>query len=196
MVKSRPAVCPHCEQSDQTIKVSKVYIQAISTQYLHGKAKKEWHEKDAELEDENAFRLPPNQTSALAKKLMPPSGQTKKNSDYIHPDAIMIAFSFVTLFFVYQILKLKQLPGILFMAAIIIIGYGAYFFFRKEILRRYQARKNAITDESKLVEKAVNRWMKLHYCDRDKGVFDPEQKKFFTFEELPGYLYQELFEKK
>ncbi len=101
----------------------------------------------------------------------PPSGGRALTRS-IHPDMVVGALTLFAIFFFVKIYQ--QQPNMLVPSlAVLAAFYLGYFLLRKKILGRYQADRNKESAEQVSIEAATGEWMKLYYCARDKGVFDP-----------------------
>ncbi len=180
--------CPHCGQADKAYKVSLLYLE--STARLYQRQAENQPELDGLLSDllpadSNAITRPQILTRLL-HSFTPPSGE-KRLTRRIHPDGMVIFFGLILLILVYQVAMTQpaQLPAVL----ILICGSVlAYLLARKTVLRRYQARIRQEQEENARIEYAVARWMRLYFCSRDQGVFDPEQNQFVPLERMSDLL--------
>ncbi len=180
---SSPA-CPHCGQADKTYKVSLLYLE--STARLHQRQAENQPELDGLLSD----LLPANSNSITQTQLLtrllhsftPPSGE-KHVTRRIHPDAMVTFFGLFLVLLAYRVATTQ--PGQLPVVLILVFGSAlAYLLARKAILRRYEERIRQEQEENARIENAVARWMRLYFCSRDQGVFDPEQDQFVPLERM------------
>ncbi len=180
--------CPHCGQADKTYKVSLLYLE--STARLHQRQAEDQPELDGLLSD----LLPANSSSTSQAQLLtrllhsftPPSGE-KHITRRIHPDAMVIFFGIFLLLLAYRAATTQpgQLPAVL----ILVCGSAlAYLLARKAILRRYEERIRQEQQENERIENAVARWMRLYFCSRDQGVFDPDEEPFVPLERMSETL--------
>ncbi len=180
--------CPHCGQADKTYKVSLLYLE--STARLYQRQAENQPELDGLLSD----LLPANAHSITQAQLItrflhsftPPSGE-KHVTRRVHPDAMVAFFGLFLLLLAYRAATTQ--PGQLPVILILICGSAlAYLLARNAILKRYQERIRQEQEESARVENAVARWMRLYFCSRDQGVFDPEQDQFVPLERMSDLL--------
>jgi hypothetical protein len=169
--------------------VSLLYLE--STARLHQRQAENQPELDGLLSDllpENSNATAQTQLlTRLLRAFTPPSGE-KHVTRRVHPDAMVIFFGLFLLLLAYRAATTQpgQLPAIL----ILVCGSAlAYLLARKAILRRYQERIRQEQEENARVENAVARWMRLYFCCRDQGIFDPEENQFVPLEQMSDLLF-------
>jgi hypothetical protein len=174
--------CPQCEQDDQVEKVSTVYLVGIGL-------KRERKDNDTNSSTV-AFKLdlPEIELRRLARQLAPPASTRRLPSRPLHPDLIVLTFSLVIPIFVYGIYT-SQAPVLLPVLIILTILYGFYFWKRKAIVARFDARQAVQRAADERVKFAIERWMKLYYCARDNVVFIPGGE-ITPVEQFKEYLYR------
>ncbi len=181
--------CPHCGQADKVYKVSLLYLE--STARLNQRQAENQPELDGLLTD----LLPANSNATTQAHLLsrflrsftPPSGE-KRITRRIHPDTMVICFALFSLLVIYRIATTQpsQLPAIL---VLVCVSLMAYILARKSVLRRYQDRVRQEQEENARIESAIARWMRLYFCSRDQGVFDPQQNEFVPLEQMSDLLH-------
>jgi len=189
MSRNKAITCPQCGQSTPVVKISHLYIQSLSSQYLHGKQKQKWQEEEPSSADESIQLLSQQEIDQLSKRFAPPSGRSQRPGDYLHPDWLVTASALIAIYFFYEVIRAGSLPYIFTFAAIAVVAYGAYFHFRTKLIARYRAKIDAQVEEARLVEKAVGRWMKLYYCTHDQTVFDITSRQVIPLDEFKYYLF-------
>ncbi len=176
--------CPHCGQAGKSYKVSLLYLE--STARLHQRQAENQPELDGVISDLLPANSSPTAQAQLLNRLLhsftPPSGE-KRMTRRIHPDMMVAFFGLFLLLLIYQIATTQpgQLPAALILA---FGGVLVYLLARKTVLRRYQERIRQEQEENARIENAVARWMRLYFCSRDQGVFDPEQNQFVPLERM------------
>lgn len=116
----------------------------------------------------------------------PPSGGVEAIRD-VNPDIAVIGFTVIAGIFLYNIYA-TQPQYFTFIAIITGLAYIAYAILRKKIIGKYKASIQAKKDEKIKVEKAIDHWMKLVYCARDKVVFDPAENLPVPAFQMRDYL--------
>lgn len=188
MPEQLPPACPHCGHFDQTYKISLLYLECSAR--LHQKETINQPELDGMLNnlgiDVENQGVSPQLLSQMIQWFAPPEGE-KQVTRTIHPDFIVLVFGLVAVFLVYQvsIYQSSQFP----IAVIILAAAGlAYLLARKTIVTRYQARMIQEQETNRQVEQAINRWMRLYYCSRDQGIFNPDLNRFVPIEQMRTLL--------
>lgn len=186
--KSR--TCPMCGLDDRTAKVNQVYIEALSKSRNEESAKTAVFDRifaDTPIGQSSGMLLS-QRLSILIRGLQPPSGEARVTR-LISPDLFFAFYFIMAVFILYQIYATQHgvfLPTV----GVFVLSVVAYVLLRKKIMGRYQASLKAQEDARKRVEEGIGRWMKLYYCARDNGVFDPQKDVFIPLEEMRAYLYQ------
>jgi len=168
--KSTPApiICPACGQSDQVEKVSTIYLSGIADK------------RSPEIK--RASHIPAHKLRLLSRAFAPPSSGKSSPVRPIHPDIVVIAFSCVAPIFLYGILKQQPamiVPTLLVMAVL----YGVFFYQRRAIIAKFEIQQENQKREQARVERGLQTWMKLYYCDRDEGVFLPGTDKLVALDQ-------------
>lgn len=182
-----PPACPHCGQNDRTYKVSLLYLEC-SARYHHQDAANQ-PELDGLLSDLHHDANPSTLSqllSGLVNAFAPPSG-AKQVARRIHPDFMVLFFGLIGVILVFQV-GINQ-SG-LFPTALLILCASvlAYLAARRPIIRRYELQMRQEKDKNDRVERSVSHWMRLYYCSRDQGVFDPQQDQLIPLEQMHQLL--------
>ncbi len=181
-------VCPACGESDRVFKVSRIYIDALAA-FNKTPEDSVLPELTGEAVDDPGINLlKVRVVRAFVQNFSPPSGG-KQGMRQIHPDLIMAVFALVAVFFMIQIQE-NQPSFFLIILAILVAMYLGYFLLRRRIVARFNQQKNKDQAERQRLERAIARWMKLYFCARDEGVFNPEQNRLIPLEEMDFYLVQ------
>jgi hypothetical protein len=176
--------CPRCGKNDQVVKVSQVYIESIAKEPV----------TDSNLIP-RVLRWPAGKKSTSFRTMeerkflglfTPPSGKATITR-LVNPDQVVMVFSVLAIFFLYQIF-MTQKNVFPIAVAILAAFYIIFFLGRKKILAKFQLQKKKELDEKGAIEGAVGNWMKLYYCIRDDGVFEPQKKDWIPLTELDAYL--------
>ncbi len=78
------------------------------------------------------------------------------------------------------------------MLLFILAAYSLYFWKRKLLIGKFESRMLAQRSETERVQGAIERWMKLYYCERDKGVFLPGVDRLVPISQISQYLMEAL----
>lgn len=185
MIKT-PVVCPICAASDKTFKVSTIYIEAL-----------EGFKKGSELkilaqivDDQNLLSatgiLKTQTLRSVVSSFGPPSGG-KQIIRPVSPNLVMMAFSLIAIFFLIQIYTTQRemfIP-ILILVAIVYLGYAIFY---KQIYAKYTRQIQSNINIKTSYEAAIGKWMRLYYCARDDGVFDPVENQMVPLQSMETYL--------
>ena len=172
---SRPITCPVCGLSDQVEKVSTIYMSGIADK------------RSPEIKQ--ATKIPPQKLRLLSRQMAPPSSGKSIPTRPIHPDMVLVVFSCVLPFFLLGILKQQSImliPVLLVLASL----YTLYFFKRKAIIAKFERGQNNQRQSQARIERGIQTWMKLYYCDRDEGIFLPGKDELVPPEQMISYLMQ------
>jgi hypothetical protein len=121
--------------------------------------------------------------------MAPPSSGKSAPIRPVHPDTVLIVFSFILPFFLLGILK--QQPVMIIPVLLVLAGlYGLYFFKRKAILAKFEREQDNQRELQARIERGIKTWMKLYYCDRDEGIFLPGKDELVPAEQMMGFLLQ------
>ncbi len=178
---SNPPQCPQCNQTDQVEKASTIYLVGINR-------------KPLDPQDSNRIAawltdLPHAQLHALSKRLSPPSSGKQAPVRPIHPDMVVIVFSLVAPIFLYGILS-SQPGATVPVLAVLAVFYGLYFWQRRRILTRFEGQLAIRRAADERIRKGIQRWMKLYYCARDNGLFEPGSNQITPADQINGLLLQ------
>jgi len=173
--------CPVCGQSDQVEKASTLYLVGIGLD-----------QGQPQEQDSNPVqkRKPSPNQRALSRRLAPPASGKQVTTRPIHPDMVVAALSLIAPVFLYGILT-SQRNMFLPVLAILAAFYGLYFWKRKTLISRFEAQQAARQAADARVKRSIERWMKLYYCARDDGVFEPGSHELVPADHIAGYLYRE-----
>ncbi len=176
-------ICPACQQSDQVAKVSTLYMEGIGLRKIS-------EQKDGEKDLLRYSNIPDKELAKLVKKLSPPSSGKTQTVRPVHPDWIIAAFSAVLPVFLFGIYR-SQPAGLFPILLILVLLYGLYFLRRKALIARYHQGEIIRQEETRRIEIAIQRWMRLYYCSRDRGVFVPEKNLLIPVDQMIPYLIEE-----
>lgn len=183
-------ICPKCGQNDKVFEVRLLYLETLERVKPGNKA--ESPNLDRLLEISGYKDEPPAKKNrvinTMIKSFAPPSGKPELLKQ-ISPDLVVVVFSLVAIFFLYQIYR-DQRPVFWISAAIFAAFIGFYILFHKKILARYQNQKDLDTSSKEVIEKAIGKWMKLSYCASDNVVFGIKKSEFVPLDDMNKYLLQ------
>lgn len=181
------AACPICGKTDDVTKVSTLYLTGIGLRKVQG--------YEAGLAGQT--QTSPNVAAraslsarAQSRRFAPPSSGRQMPTRPIHPDLVIIAFSAVSPFFLYGILT-SQTALLLPVLILLAVFYVFYFWQRKKIIAKFQKEQAARQAAIDRIQRGINRWMKLYYCAREDGVFEPGSNQVVPLDQMPGYLLRE-----
>lgn len=137
-------------------------------------------------------KLADKELALLVKQLSPPSSGKSDAIRPIHPDWVIAAFTAILPVFLFGIYK-SQPAGLVPVLFILVIFYGLYFLRRGALITRYTNEQIKRQAETKRIEKAIQEWMRLYYCSRDKGIFIPGQDLLIPVEEMIPYLMKKTY---
>ena len=182
--------CPQCGQSDRVEKVSTIYVHGIEAKWHRGKAvppdKIEIPSKRSRLVEE----MPADELMALIPRLAPPAAKKGAPMQAIHPDHSVLALSLVAPIFLYGILT-SQPSGLLVVLPLLAGFYAFYFWQRKRLVAKFFATQQAQKAAEQRIHTGVQRWMRLYYCARDDGLFEPGARALTPADQLAGLLFRE-----
>ena len=182
--------CPQCGQDDQVEKVSTFYVRGIEVKWRRGQAIQpegvETPSKRSRLVDE----MPPNELMALTPRLAPPAAKKGASMQAIHPDHSVLALSLIAPIFLYGIFT-SQPSGLTVVLPLLAGFYAFYFWQRKRLIAKFHATQQAQKAAEQRIHRGVQRWMRLYYCARDDGVFEPGAIALTPADQLPGLLFKE-----
>lgn len=181
----KPVLCPLCGEKDAVEKVSVLYLTGLGMR------------RPAEPQPAGETGTPladhyPGLRAALpelSRKLAPPASTRQAFTRPVHPDTVVLAFSLITPFFLYGIwsTQLNTLPVVI---GILAAFYLAYFVLRKKLVARFQAEQARQKAETARIQRGIERWMKLYYCARDDGVFEPGDGELLPVDMMRSHLLQ------
>jgi hypothetical protein len=176
--------CPQCGQSDRVEKVSTVYLVGIglNRQPVDPASQVEVKFKLADLSQTDLH--------SLARQLKPPASTRKLPTRPLHPDLIVITFSLIVPIFLFGIWT-SQTASLLPVLGFLAVLYALYFWRRKAIVGRFEARQSAQRASDERVRQAIERWMKLYYCARDDVVFEPGKTGLAPASETMAFILRE-----
>jgi|GEM_PF-993401 len=192
---AKAIVCPKCGSEEHVYKVSQLYLESLmhlkhkdaAETPVIDKLKAEAPEERLKKEsDEDYYRN-------VVQAFKPPEGGAQ-GTRTINPDWVAVALAFISVYFLNQIYNNNH-EVFWYMVLMVVVGYGLYFVFRKQIMGRYEAIKSKEMGSKDLVEKAIGVWMKLYYCSADNAVFDVKKGEAIPLAELNGYLAMRSNEK-
>jgi hypothetical protein len=173
--------CPVCGQSDQVEKASTIYLIGIGLDQAHS---------NEQASNPGPKSKPTSSQRALSRRLAPPASGKQVTTRPIHPDMVAAALSLIAPFFLYGILT-SQRSMLLPALAILVIFYGFYFWKRKTMIARFEVLQASRQAADQRIKRGIERWMKLYYCARDDGVFEPGSNELVPADQIVGYLYRE-----
>lgn len=167
------AICPICGKADTVEKVPVLYVNALGIR---------------------SRSSPPAPDIAglqtLSRKLAPPASQKQVFMRPVHPDMAVLAFSLIAPFFLYGIWSTQRntLPVVI---ALLAAFYLTYFMLRKNLAARFRAEQARQKVEAERIRHGIERWMKLYYCARDDGVFEPGASELVPVDMMRSHLLRE-----
>jgi hypothetical protein len=179
-------ICPVCDEKDAVEKVSVLYLTGL------GMRNPATSQPAGEASTPLADQYPGLRAALpeLSRKLAPPASTKQAFSRPVHPDTAVLAFSVIAPFFLYGVwsTQLNTLPVVI---AILAAFYLAYFVLRKKLVARFRAEQARQKAETERIRHGIERWMKLYYCARDDGVFEPGANELVPVDLLRSHLLQE-----
>ncbi len=185
-MQTRPAICPMCGKTDAVEKVSVLYLTGLGMRTPGGSPR----DAGGGVRAARALSIDIPDVPALSRKLAPPASQKQAFMRAVHPDIAVLAFSLILPFFLYGILtsQAEMLPVVL---AILAVFYLVYFLERKRLVSRFQAEQAKQKADAERIQHGIERWMRLYYCARDDGVFEPGEDELAPVDMMMGYLLRE-----
>lgn len=172
--------CPACGKADRVEKVSTIYVLGIGLNRLPSD---EQAQLKGKITDPTLVSLPSSGLRALGKRLAPPSSGRPGTFRPIHPDMVVITFSLIVPIFLYGILTSQ--PGMTFPVVVLLATvYGIYFWKRRAIISKFTRQQQTRQAEAERIKQGIARWMKLYYCSRDDGVFEPGSKELVPADQI------------
>ncbi len=178
---AKQIVCPACGQADQVEKVSTLYLLGIGLKppLSTGEA--------APAVDTTGISFA---SRDLSRKLAPPATSKQAPTRPLHPDMVVLTFSLIMPVLLYGVYT-SQTVLLLPLLVVLAIAYGLYFWKRISILAKYERLQAERQAKEERIQRGVGRWMKLYYCARDDGIFEPGSDELIPVDFLPGYLVSE-----
>lgn len=189
-------VCPICETSEKSFKVSEIYIQSL-VRLKHG------NNAEAPIIDALQMEIPEERRDKLKgakyyRQLMesfaPPQGETR-STRAVNPDLVVGAVGLLSVFILYQVFS-TQYFVFWYVLAFALIAFAAYFLSRKRIIAKFTAARAQEAGTKPIIEKAIGLWMKLYYCAQDNVVYWANKKDSVPIDQMNNYLLQKAGEKK
>lgn len=184
----KKTTCPVCLETENTFKVSEIYIQSL-VRLKHGdQAEAPVIDRlQAEIPEERRGKLKGSRYyRQLMEAFAPPQGSAQ-TTRAINPDWVAFALALVSLFFLYQIFT-TQYQIFWYILVFALVAFTAYLFFRKNLLARYQNEKTQENGAQGKIEAAVGLWMKLYYCTKDNVVFGVKKDEAIPIDQMREYL--------
>lgn len=189
-MSDKKLTCPSCESNENSFKVSEIYMQSL-VRLKNGDAaeapvidmlqKEIPEDRRAKLKGNRYYR-------ELMESFAPPQGGTT-STRAVNPDWVAFAMALMSAYFLYQILS-TQYWIFWYMVAFTLVAFGAYFYFRKGIMARYQTQRSEELGTKGNVEKAIGYWMKLYYCTKDNVVFGARKDEIVPIDDMRPYLLE------
>ena len=173
--------CPVCGQSDQVEKASTLYMIGIGLNQA---------QSQGQVSGPDLRGKPTSSQRVLSRRLAPPAAGKQVTMRPIHPDMVLAALSLIAPVFLFGILTSQQ-AMFLPVLAILAVFYGLYFWKRKTMIARFEGQQASRQAADERVKRGIERWMKLYYCARDDGVFEPGGDELIPADLIAGYLYRE-----
>jgi hypothetical protein len=181
--------CPQCGLSDNSVKVSKIYIEALDS----------FQSKEAKpllvriMSDPHQLQAPgllkTQAIRSLVRSFGPPSGG-RQIIRPVDPKLVMVGFTLIAIFFLVQI-YLTQREHFLPILVLVLVFYAGYIIFRTQIHGKYEKQIQQNRDTKTSYEAAIREWMQLYYCIRDEIVFDPRSGRVMPLDAMEAYLFDE-----
>ena len=183
-------ICPQCGQADQVEKVSIIYVRGIEVKYNRKKAVPPDGVEIPSRRSQLVDNMPKDELIELARRLAPPAAQKGAPTRAIHPDHVVLALSMVAPIFLYGILT-SQISGLFIVLPLLAGFYAFYFWQRKRLIAKFTATQQAQKAAEQRIHTGIQRWMKLYYCARDDGLFEPGARAVTPADQLAGLLFRE-----
>jgi hypothetical protein len=183
-------ICPQCGQGDQVEKVSTIYVRGIEVKWRRSQAALPDEVENSPRRSRVVDEMPSSELMALAPRLAPPAAKKSAPMRAIHPDHAVVALSLVAPIFLYGILT-SQASGLLIVLPLLAGFYIFYFWQRKRLIAKFHATQQAQKAAEQRIHRGIQRWMRLYYCARDDGVFEPGAGALTPTDQIPGLLFKE-----
>jgi hypothetical protein len=185
-VEKAPA-CASCGERERIVKLSRIYFDALSMIAHPGQALP-W---SLSLLKGNDTRRPGGigrlrYYRGVVRMAAPPSG-AGKITRRLHPDAVVLGFAAISGLVLLEMWK-SRFQGLLPAAGLLAFALAAYLIGRRFVMRRYRRERDREAGESERVRAAVEKWMRLYYCGRERTVYDPKSGRMYPVDGLAGAL--------
>lgn len=181
-------ICPVCGQEDLVFKVRVVYLESLEK--LKNWESTKTPELDRFLKESGQSEKSKAEMNKVIRDLVqqfgPPSGKPQVLKT-ISPDMVVVVFSALALFILYQI-YFAQPEIFWYMVALFAVFLASFFIFHKSIISRFQKQKSMDTGSIEVIQKAIGKWMKVSYCLRDNLIFEPGKAETAPLNELTRFL--------
>jgi hypothetical protein len=177
--------CPVCNQQDQVEKVSTLYLIGIG---LKGQSAGPTYQPGQSKPGSQVLQeLSESELRALSRRLAPPASKKEAMMRPLHPDLMVLTFSLVIPIFLFGIFQ-DQSPMLL--PALIVLGffYVFYAWKRKSFVDKFELQLKKRQASQQQIRIGIDRWMKLYYCARDDGVFEPGAQQLVPSDDLMSFL--------
>ncbi len=180
--------CPVCQKESCVHKVSLLYMIGISEQKDLTPENLELFNRIYSIKDSegNSRRPARAEMREAIKRFAPPSGKDRVIRP-VNPDLAVLAMLIFGIIFLVNIYtqQAAYFPYALGILLVFLLGYAV---LRRRIIGKFQNELQSTTNERKVVEKAVDRWMKLYYCETDEIVFDPNRNRSIPLMFMQEYI--------
>ncbi len=191
---NHPPTCPQCGLADKAYKVSLLY-QESSTRFQHNEQDHQ-PELDGLLKDLCSDPTNPADVAQvlgwLTQSFAPPESaqpQSPRRAVTISPD-LLVAGAGLIMLLLAGLVAVHQPENLPTALLILVAALLIYLAVRRPIMQRYRARIQKDNESQQRAGEATSRWMRLYYCSRDRGVFDPEQNRLVAVEQIQHLLYE------
>lgn len=184
------AKCPSCGQDDLVFHVRLIYMECLEK--LKDSEGAKTPELDRFLEATGNSGKPKGETTKVLRDLVhqfePPQGKPQLLKA-ISPDMVVIGFSLLAIFLLYQIyINQPEIFG--YMAGFYALFIVGYILLHKSIIARYEKQKAMDTGSVEVIQKAIGKWMKASYCLRDNLIFGAYKNESVPLAEMTNHLIQ------
>jgi hypothetical protein len=183
-------ICPICGKADQVEKVSTIYLTGIEVNRGSRNQTASRKVRPTANNHPGLAGIPALRLTTLSRRLTPPTPRREAFAQPIHPDMYVLAVSLILSVFLYGIVT--RLPVALLPLLALLAGlYALYFWRRKSIIDRFKRQQVYRLVGDEMIKQAIERWMRLYYCARDDGVFEPGDDQFIPTSQMNHTLLQE-----
>ena len=183
-------VCPVCGKADQVEKVSTIYITGIEVSRGSRNQIASRKERQTANTHPGLAGIPALRLATLSRRLTPPAPRREAFTQPIHPDMYVLTISLILTVLLYGITT--RLPVLLLPMLVLLAGlFALYFWRRKRIIDRFKRQQVFRLVGDEMIKQAIERWMRLYYCARDDGVFEPGNDQFIPTSQMNHTLLQE-----